>query len=204
MTRPLFAFVLIALAVFSGAAHAEPPTRVEADWPCRQVKVPRLSLAAIWSGPSIEGVARSSDDPAFGDLVARLAARRTPLDEAQKRIDDFAKAAGAARKERLTQVFAALYDRLDGERSEVVEGLERYGRAQKEFAQRLRDETQKLREAQDAKVELDKLKDLSERVLWDTRMFEERRKAVTFVCETPALIEQRLGALARVILAAME
>jgi len=35
-------------------------------------------------------------------------------------------------------------------------------------------------------------------------MFEERRKATVYVCETPALIEQRLGALARAIEAAME
>jgi hypothetical protein len=46
--------------------------------------------------------------------------------------------------------------------------------------------------------------ELSNRVQWDTRVFEDRRRALTYVCETPALIEQRLGALARTIAAAME
>ena len=44
---------------------------------------------------------------------------------------------------------------------------------------------------------------LSGRVQWDTRVFEDRRRALTYVCEAPVLIEQRLGALARTIAAAM-
>ncbi len=117
-------------------------------------------------------------------------------------MSDYAQSAGAKRKERLTQLFARLYDKLDSERSQVLAGLERYGRAQKEAAQRLRDETQKLREAQDARRDVGEIKELATALEWNTRMFEERRKAVVFACETPALIEQRLGALARMILAA--
>jgi hypothetical protein len=45
--------------------------------------------------------------------------------------------------------------------------------------------------------------DLSNRVQWDTRVFEDRRRALAYVCETPVLIEQRLGALARTVAAAM-
>jgi len=181
-------------------ARAEPPTRPESDWPCRQVKVANLSLAAIWSGPPIDAAPRGND----ADLVARLAARRTPLEEAQKLVADFAQSAGAARKERLGQLFAGVYDKLDRERADVVAGLERYGRAQKDFAQRLRDSTQKLREAQDARRDPGEIQELSKALEWNLRMFEERRKATVYVCETPALIEQRLGALARAIEAAME
>ncbi|HTO80011.1 MAG TPA: hypothetical protein VMJ31_09595 [Methylocystis sp.] len=182
---------------------AEPPTRAESDWPCRQVKVASLSLEAIWSGPPIDRTAQADSDPALSDLVARLAARRTPLEDAQKLVSEYAQSAGAKRKERLTLLFARLYDKLDAERSQVIGGLERYGRAQKEAAQRLREETQKLREAQDARRDPAELQELSTALAWNTRMFEERRKAVVFACETPALIEQRLGALARMILAAM-
>lgn len=183
--------------------RAESPGRAESDWPCRQVKVASLSLESIWTGPPIDRAAQAEPDPALSDLVARLAARRTPLEEAQKLIAEFARAAGASRKERLTALFARLYDKLDAERSQVVGGLERYGRAQKEGAQRLREETQRLREAQDAHRDVAEINELSTALAWNTRMFEERRKAVVFACETPALIEQRLGALARMILAAM-
>lgn len=191
------------LVAVASPAGAEPPSRIESDWPCRQVKVASLSLESIWTGPPIDRAAQAESDPALSDLVARLAARRTPLEDAQKLIVEFAQAAGARRKERLTALFARLYDKLDAERSQVVGGLERYGRAQKEGAQRLREETQKLREAQDAHREAAEINELSTALAWNTRMFEERRKAVVFACETPALIEQRLGALARMILAAM-
>jgi hypothetical protein len=39
---------------------------------------------------------------------------------------------------------------------------------------------------------------------WDTRIFEERRKTMNFVCEVPVLIEQRLFALARAIQQSLE
>ena len=194
---------LLLLVLVVPRCGAEPPQRAESDWPCRQVKVASLSLEAIWTGPPIDRSAQSEPDPALSDLVARLAARRTPLEEAQKLVNDFAQSAGDKRKERLTQLFARLYDKLDAERGQVIGGLERYGRAQKDAAQRLREETQRLREAQDAHRDAAEINELSTALAWNTRGFEERRKAVVFACETPALIEQRLGALARVILAAM-
>ncbi len=202
MIRALpLALLLLVLAVPPCAA--EPPQRAESDWPCRQVKVASLSLEAIWTGPAIDPSAKGEPDPALSDLVARLAARRTPLDEAQKLVNEFAQSAGDKRKERLTQLFLRLYDKLDAERGQVIAGLERYGRAQKDAAQRLREETQKLREAQDAHRDSAEINELSTALAWNTRGFEERRKAVVFACETPALIEQRLGALTRMILAAL-
>ncbi len=198
---------LAALAFFAAAAAAaaQQPARDQGDWPCRQIRVLNLSPGAIWSGPPLEGLAQNwRDDAGLNELALRLAARRTPLEAAEKLIGEFAQRAGAARKERLTALFAVVYEKLDFERRDVVLGLDRYGRAQKETAERLRQQAQKLREAQDAKTGAEQLKDLSEKLQWDMRLFEERRQAATFVCETPALIEQRLGALARAIVAAIE
>ena len=60
------------------------------DWPCNQIKVPEISIAAVWTGPSIDDVGNAwEEDATIRDLVARLAARRTPLDDAQKAISDF-------------------------------------------------------------------------------------------------------------------
>ena len=39
---------------------------------------------------------------------------------------------------------------------------------------------------------------------WDTRIFEDRRRTISFVCEVPVLIEQRLFALGRTIQQEME
>ena len=53
------------------------------DWPCNQIKVPEISVAAVWAGPSIDDVGNAwEEDATIRDLVARLAARRTPLDDA--------------------------------------------------------------------------------------------------------------------------
>jgi hypothetical protein len=41
-------------------------------------------------------------------------------------------------------------------------------------------------------------------VEWDTRIVEERRKPMNFVCEVPVLIEQWLFALARAIQQSLE
>ena len=55
------------------------------DWPCNQIKVPEISVAAVWTGPSIDDVGNAwEEDATMKDLVARLAVRRTSLDDAQK------------------------------------------------------------------------------------------------------------------------
>ena len=41
--------------------------------------------------------------------------------------------------------------------------------------------------------------DSQERLQWDLRVFDDRRQTVRYVCETPTLIEQRIGAIARAV-----
>ncbi|HEY5127204.1 MAG TPA: hypothetical protein VIJ35_07875, partial [Bradyrhizobium sp.] len=60
------------------------------DWPCNQPKVSEISLAAVWAGPPLDDMAdKWKDDAKVSALVPRLAARRTPLDEAEKAITEF-------------------------------------------------------------------------------------------------------------------
>ncbi|MFK8252159.1 hypothetical protein [Ancylobacter terrae] len=40
--------------------------------------------------------------------------------------------------------------------------------------------------------------------MWDTRIYDTRTQAVTAVCESPVILEQRAFALARAIQNAME
>src|SRR3989440_12773179 len=70
------------------------------DWPCAQAKVPEISLAAVWAGPPLDDVAdKWKDDAKVSALVSRLAARRTPLDEAQKAITEFLAGSSAEKTE---------------------------------------------------------------------------------------------------------
>ena len=45
---------------------------------------------------------------------------------------------------------------------------------------------------------------VEEKLLWDTRIFDEREQSLTYVCESPVLLEQRLFALAREIMAQLD
>jgi hypothetical protein len=192
-----------ALAACGAALAADPRFP---DWPCNQIKVPELSVAAVWAGPPIDDVGNAwEDEPTIKDLVARLAARRTPLDAAQAAIADAIGGTPPERQGKAKLVFAGLFKALDRERSEVMRGIERYTRKQKEFADQIRTEILELHGLQD-RPDRDQAKvdELAGRVEWDTRIFEERRKTIGFVCEVPVQIEQRLFTLARAIQQALE
>jgi len=176
------------------------------DWPCNQVKVPEISVAAVWAGPAIDDVGNAwEEDAAIRDLVARLAARRTPLEDAQKAISDIITGTESERQKKAKLIFAGLFKTLNHERSEVMRGIERYFRKQREFSDQIRSTILQLRELQDrSDADQSKIDELTNRVEWDTRIFEERRKTMNFVCEVPVLIEQRLFALSRVIQQSLE
>jgi hypothetical protein len=195
--------VAVALAAPGVALAADPRFP---DWPCAQIKVPEISIAAVWAGPPIDEVGNAwEEDPVIKDHVARLAARRTSLDDAQKAIADFITGNAAERQQKAKLLFAGLFKMLNHERSEVMNGLERFFRQQKTFAGTIRAEAFELRNLQDA-AERDqgKVDELANRIEWGTRIFEERRKTIGYACEVSVLIEQRLFALARMIQQSLE
>ena len=49
-----------------------------------------------------------------------------------------------------------------------------------------------------------KVEELGNQLVWETRIFEDRRRVVKFVCEVPTAIDQRLFALGRTIQQEME
>jgi hypothetical protein len=203
--RYLGATAALVLGLTSAAAQPASRAREQGDWPCRQVKVGTIALASVWSGAPIDAAQDWRSDAELSALVTRVAERRTALEEAQAAITDYAKRLGKDRDAKLTLLMAGIFDRLNRERADVIAGLERYGHKQKDMAERVKSEVEALNAAQsETNPNQQKIDDLSNRVQWDTRVFEDRRRALTYVCETPVLIEQRLGALARTIAAAMQ
>jgi len=176
------------------------------DWPCAQAKVPDLSLAAVWAGPPLDDVAdKWKDDAKVSALVSRLATRRTPLDEAQKAITEFLAGSSAEKTEIGKLLFAGLFDTLNAQRSSVMSGLERVTRKQREAADKIRSDTLALKALQDASPpDQAKIDELGNQLTWETRIFEDRRRVIKFVCEVPTAIDQRLFALGRMIQQEME
>lgn len=203
MRRVAYAVAMLAMSGLGSACAADPRYP---DWPCVQAKVPELSPAALWAGPPLDDAAKAwANDAKIKDLVSRLAARRVPIEDAQKLIADVMTGSASEREAKGKMLFAGVFDRLNVERSEVMTGIERLARRQKDMADKIRENVLELRKVQDMPApEQTKLDELSHQVEWSTRIFEDRRKTVRFVCEVPVLIEQRLGALARAIQQGME
>jgi hypothetical protein len=184
--------VVVALAVcLAQPAFALDPRYP--DWPCQQLKVPGISIASVWTGPSIEGFDKTEPaDSGLAELVSRLAARRTPMEDARKLIAEFVVGTSDEKQQKAKSLFAALYSRLNAQRDEVMNGIERFSRKQKAMAEQIRGETQQIRELQD-KPDADRMQgELANRLSWQTRIFEDRRKSTAYVCDVPVLIEKRL------------
>jgi hypothetical protein len=175
------------------------------DWPCQQLKVPGIAIGSVWSGPAIDiGDATKASDAKQSELVSRLAARRTPLEDARKLIADYIVGTSAERQQKATMVFAALYSTLNTQRDEVMSGIERFSRKQKAAADDIRAEAQKLRQLQDQPTtDPAQAEALTSQLAWRTRIFEDRRKSTSYVCDVPVLIEKRLFNLANAIQNAM-
>ncbi len=200
MKRIGFFFILFTIeSVLLSPARAADPRYP--DWPCVQPKVPELSATSMWDGPSIADVGASwQDDPKVKDLVDLIAARRTPLDAAKKAISEFITGTPAEKQKKAKEVFAGVFDTLSAQRSEVMDGLERVARKEMDLAGKIEFDVGNLHTLED-KTDADqaKVKTLASEIEWSTRIFEDRRKTIRYVCDVPTTIEQRIFALARAI-----
>src|SRR5690606_41277194 len=105
----------------------------------------------------------------------------------------------------LTALMVAIFDRIDPHRAALIAGIARYGNKQVDLAKRIGDHRQKMEEMQKAeKPDFDALDAEEEQLDWDTRIFQDRQQALTYVCETPVILEQRVFALARAIAAGLK
>jgi hypothetical protein len=193
----------LAVTATATLGHAADPRYP--DWPCTQAKVPEISLAAVWAGPPIDGVSgKWKDDAKVSALVAKLAARRTPLEEAQKAITEYLSSA-ADKTGSGKLLFAGLFESLNAQRTQVMNGLERVTRKQREAADKIRTDTLALQALQsETPPNQAKIDELGNQLVWQTRIFEDRRNVIKFVCEVPTAIDQRLFALGRTIQQEME
>jgi hypothetical protein len=175
------------------------------DWPCQQLKVPGIAIASVWNGPSIEiGDAAKPADATQAALVSRLAARRTPIEDARKLISDYVVGTDAEKQQKAKTLFAALYSTLNAQRDDVMNGIERFSRKEKSAAGDIREAAQKLRDLQDKPTaDPAQIEDLTSRLAWQTRIFEDRRKSTSYVCDVPVLIEKRLFELGSAIQGAL-
>jgi hypothetical protein len=190
-------------AVLSGmsALAADP---ANPDWPCVQRKVASLTSAQMWDGPAVDDLTGWRDRDDIKKLIAVLANRRVPLDEAVESVARFTDAQPPdKRDDALKLLFAGLLDFVNNDRAVVVRGIERFQQRQKARAAEIERQgavLRKLREhaASDQKARSE-LAAAEDRYQWDVRVFTERQQSLPLACEVPVLIEQRLFELGREI-----
>lgn len=197
--RALFPLALLAPLCLAAPALAQP--KIDPDWPCIQRKVPELSIGQMWSGPlPPAGVA---PERAATELAARIAPRRVSDEEVRTEAAAYAATLPPeARAPRLAEVFAAVLDRINAERAQVISGIARYSNRQIEMADRIAAREAALAEL--AKLpedqrDMDRFEAEADGIRWDTRVYRDRQQSLTYVCETPVLLEQRAFAIARIL-----
>jgi len=175
-----------------------------ADWPCVQRRIATLTSAQMWDGPRVDDLAHWRDDPETTRLIALLASRRIPLEQATAAIAKFADAQPPQRRDdALKLLFAGLLSTVSSDRAVVISGIERFQRRQKARAAEIERQGAaigrlKERAANDEKARPE-LAAAEERYNWDVRVFSERQQSLPLACEVPVLIEQRLFELGREI-----
>ncbi|WP_285295079.1 hypothetical protein [Aureimonas altamirensis] len=179
---------------------AAPEHHGSADWPCIQRKVARMDAAQIWPAPP-ETAAEQERTPAERQLVREIAQRRVPIPDARQRLTDHLSALPPERRRAAAEtVFIDLLHELNRERADVINGIGRYAGKQKTLAESIRAETAKFdRLMSQPTPDQNEVAREQEALLWQTRIFDERRQSLTYVCEVPVLIEQRMFALGRVL-----
>ena len=200
----LIAASLMALAA-PRALAADP---ANPDWPCVQRKVAMLSSAQMWDGADVDDLTQWRDNEQITKLVAVLASRRVPIEQAAAAIAQFAAAQPPdQRDDALKLLFAGLLGTVNSDRAVVMSGIERFQRRQKARAAEIERQGAALRQLRERAANDDKaraeLAAAQEQYNWDVRVFTERQQSLPLACEVPVLIEQRLFELGREIRARM-
>ena len=171
------------------------------DWPCIQRLVPEISAGMVWAGPPLDQALEWREDAEVAEAATRMAKRAMPLAEAEQAIEEFAVRHGAAKDPKLTMLFAGVFEEINGKRATVIAGIKRFTRRQKQLAGRIEaqlGELDSLTPGQGAEQDARRA-ELIEQNRWDSRIYEQREASLTYLCETPVLLEQRLFALGRAI-----
>ncbi|MBP2233932.1 hypothetical protein J2Z31_000422 [Sinorhizobium kostiense] len=175
-----------------GAADFSDP-----EWPCIQRKVENLSASLIWPAP----ITGAQLTPAARDLAATLSLRRVSLEEAELHVRDFVEKSAPVDGQLLGNIFLAVFDNIADTRKRLIAGIARYSRKQIALSSRIEgSRTEMARLEGEKDPDYDRIDKLEEQIDWDERIYRDRAQALTYVCETPVLLEKRLYAIGQILL----
>lgn len=194
--KSILCAALLSLASPACAATFEDPT-----WPCLQRKMDTLSLGLMWPHPVSENSIRADLQPDGQELIDTLLLRRVELEDAEALVADFASAHPDLSVDDLGHIFRGVFDKISSDRSTLIKGIERYSLQQIALSEAVDDTRAKMASLMEAdNPDFDLVDELEEKLDWDERVFRDRAQSLTYVCETPVLLEKRAYAIAQILL----
>ena len=207
-------FIISFFSFFVSTAHSATKDKPPKKWPCDQVYNPQLNLTTIWQGPSIESALK--DWWKHDDVIeyVNILSDPTLKEEGGKQlIKEFAKKytyAGfikkAEQKEKLTFLFAGLYQKAKDRRSRQYKGIIKFVERQEDLRKAIGSSSKLIRKYRKEKLDKKskKYQAAASQLEWNTRVFDQRARLTEYVCEEPVFNTQRLGYQSREILSFIE
>lgn len=185
---------LLILAQPVAAADFSDPT-----WPCIQRKVVTLSVGQMFPFviPELPEDAKDTKRE-ITSLAQRLSVRKFSIEEVTPWINAFAQKhpSNAALGALFTETFSLITKR----RSAIINGIGRYAGKQSALSDLIEAQRREMRTLLDAtEPDYDKIDAIEERLDWDERIYQDRVRALTYVCESPVLLEKRAFAIAKLV-----
>ena len=203
-------FIGAVILTFSTVAYANAPEKPPKKWPCDQVYNPKLNLTAIWQGPPIEQELKDwwKDDDVIeyvnklADPVLEETVGVELIEEFAKKYSYFGLIKKPEQKQKLTYLFAGLYQKAKDRRNRQYIGIIKFVDRQESIRKAIGSSSKLIRKYRKAKLdEKDpKFVEASAQLKWNTRVFDQRTRLTEYICEEPVFNTQRLGYQARKIL----
>ena len=202
------------ILTFSTEVYANAPEKPPKKWPCDQVYNPKLNLTAIWQGPPIEQELKDwwKDDDVIeyvnklADPVLEETVGVELIEEFAKKYSYFGLIKKPEQKQKLTYLFAGLYQKAKDRRNRQYVGIIKFVERQESIRKAIGSSSKLIRKYRKAKLdEKDpKFVQASAQLKWNTRVFDQRTRLTEYICEEPVFNTQRLGYQARKILSYLQ
>lgn len=171
------------------------------DWPCIQRRVEHLSIGVMWPHPISEEAGSLPDD--LRTVAAQLALRRVSEEQARDLVAEVAADHPEFTLDDYARLYQVTFDQIDRQRAEIVAGIVGYARNQSRLAAEI-DELQSQMAQMEAVEEpdFDRIDEIEAELDGRLRVFHDRANSLTYVCESPVLLEQRAYSIAQIMLEA--
>ena len=155
--------------------------------------------------------AKTAKDLGFGGLeyVNQLSDPVLKEENGVKLIEEFAKKytyfgliRKAEQKDKLTFLFAGLYQKAKDRRNRQYEGIIKFVDRQESLRKAIGSASKELRKLRKDKVDQknQKFVNANSKLKWNTRVFDQRTRLTEYICEEPVFNTQRLGYQSRKIM----